>query len=42
MISEMKTLLMVNTLENVLIDPGYDIECSSGIEIARKRFRNGY
>ena len=41
-ISERETLLTVNALENALIDLGYDIECGSGVEAARKRFRNGY
>jgi len=41
-ISERETLLTVNALENALIDLGYDIECGSGVEAARKRFRNEY
>jgi len=38
-ISETETLLTVNALENVLIELGYNIERSSGLEAARKRFR---
>jgi len=39
-ISETETLLTVNALENALRDLGYNIEDGSGIEAARKRFRN--
>jgi len=39
-ISETETLLTVNALENALKDLGYDIESGSGIEAARRRFRN--
>ena len=39
MISETETLLTVNALENALKHLGYNVECGSGIEAARRRFR---
>jgi len=41
-ISEMETLLTVNALEESLVNLGYDLECGSGVEAARKRFSNRY
>ena len=38
-VSETETLLTVNALENALIDSGYSIKNGSGIEAARRRFR---